>query len=340
MANPQKPTIKRPPKKMAIGQASKKVRPTLNFLFFKTWFKSQINAHKIAFKLGFKNIAQTPIATLMTLLAIGIALSLPIGLHSFLKNMQSLASNFEYRGTLTVYLDKDITSVEVSYLEAQLKNKYAAIESTKYISAEAALTEFKQQANVDSILGLLPNNPLSPMIVLKLDTNKITYSQAKYIDTAIQKHPQITSADLDYEWVEKLHAFIRLGKSLVNSLSLLIGLGLIFIIGNTIRMALTQHKEELEVLNLLGATPAFIRRPFLYRGVFYGGLGALIATLIISVATWFFKQPVIELAYLYDGIIAIQRLQVTEILSIFVYCCILGGLGAYIAFYQQQKAVL
>jgi len=340
MVKQENSNIKHPAKKIALGQASKKIRPILNLLFFKTWLKNQLNSHRVAFKLGFKNIAQTPIATLMTLLAIGIALSLPIGLHSFLKNIQSLASNFEYRGTLTLYLDKNITPVEVSYLEAQLKNQYAAIESTKYVSAQAALEEFKQQANVDSILGLLPNNPLNPMLILKLDTNKITYDQAKYIDKALQKHPQVNSADLDYEWVEKLHALIGLGKSLVNSLSFLIGLGVIFIIGNTIRMALTQHKEELEILNLLGATPAFIRRPFLYRGIFYGGLGALIATLIISIATWFFRQPVIELASLYDGMIAIQRLQMTEILSIFMYCCVLGGLGAYIAFYQQQKAVL
>ena len=104
-------------------------------------------------------------------------------------------------------------------------------------------------------------------------------------------------------------------------------------------MALTQHQEELDVLNLLGATPAFIRRPFLYRGIFYGGLGALIATLVISIATWFFQRPVEELAHLYDGMVAIQPLQITEILSIFSYCCILGGIGAYMAFYQQQKAV-
>tara|TARA_R110002110_G_scaffold415839_1_gene657383 strand:- start:12715 stop:13737 length:1023 start_codon:yes stop_codon:yes gene_type:complete len=339
MANHPNPDKKRSPQKISMTQASKKNVPTWNLLFLKKWFKSQVNIHKVSFTLGFKNIAQTPIATLMTLLAIGIALSLPIGLHTFLKNIQSLASDFEYRGTLTLYLDKDITSVEASYLASSLKNTYDAIENTEYVDAETALAEFKQQADVEDILKLLPENPLNPMIVLKLDTNKVTYAQAKNINAAIQTHPQVTSADLDYEWVEKLYAFIKLGKTLVNSLALLIGLGVIFIIGNTIRMALTQHQKELEVLNLLGATPAFIRRPFLYRGIFYGGLGALMATCIISIATWFFKQPVIELAYLYDGMVAIQALKITEIVSIFIYCCFLGGLGAYIAFYQQQKSV-
>ncbi len=298
-----------------------------------------LGSHLIAFKLGFRNLAQTPFATFMTVLAIGIALSLPLGLHALLKNVQSVASHFEYQGSLTLYLDHNTPQPEILSLQAKIKEKYPEILSTAYISADKALDEFKQQVDIDNILALLPENPLTDMVIVQLDPSLTQYQQAMIIKNALSTFPFVTSVDLDYEWVEKLHAIIRLGKVLSNCLGILIGLGVVFIIGNTMRLALEKHKEELEVLNLIGATRAFIRRPFLYRGLFYGILGAIIGALIISAATLVIKEPAQTLTHLYDGVISIQALKLSEILSLCFYSCLLGWFGAWLAFYQQQKTL-
>lgn len=312
--------------------------------YFNTWnikrlSTQMLSSHFVAFKLGFRNLAQTPFATFMTVLAIGIALSLPLGLHALLKNVQAIASHFEYQGSLTLYLKHNTPQPEVLSLQAKIKEKYPEVLATDYISADKALDEFKQQVDIDSILELLPENPLTGMVIVQLDPNVTQYQQAMELKNTLASFPSVKSVDLDYEWVEKLHAIIRLGQVLSNCLSMLIGLGVVFIIGNTMRLALEKHKEELEVLNLIGATRAFIRRPFLYRGLFYGALGAIIGTLIISIATLIIKEPAQTLTHLYDGVITIQALKSDEILALCFYSCLLGWLGAWLAFYQQQKTL-
>lgn len=303
------------------------------------WFSLQLSQHALAIRLSLKNILKTPFSTLMALLAIGITLSLPIALHSFLKNAQIMTQHLEYRGTLTLYLDKNITPNEVQTLQNQLQHRFTVIQDSHFITQDAALAEFKAQADIEEILNLLPENPLHPMLALKLNTKQVPLEEAKQLKSLLEEYPQVVSSDLDYDWVEKLQAFLNLGKALANTISILIGLGILFIIGNIIRMSLTERQEELEVFTLIGATPSFIRRPFIYHGICYGAFGALIALVIISIATLSFKQPVADLAQLYHGVFTISPLNLKEILVIFFYCCLLGGLGAWTAFYQQQKAV-
>ena len=297
------------------------------------------SAHSTALKLSFRNLAQSPFTTFMTILAIGIALSLPLGLHALLKNIQDVASGFEYQGSLTLYLDAKIPEPEIYALQSKIKSEFPEVLNTKYISADTALAEFRQQVDIENVLALLPQNPLTGMIVVQINSEDTPYKKTVQLKNTFADYPWVKMVDLDYEWVEKLQAFLHLGQVLSNCLGLLIGLGVMFIIGNIIRLSLEKHKDELEVLNLLGATRSFIRRPFLYRGFCYSVLGAIVAALIITLATWMMRKPAQTLTHLYDGAFAIQSLSLTEIFSLCFYSCLLGWLGSWLAFYQQQKAL-
>lgn len=339
MAKSKHPPKKAPAKRKA-AQASKTIGQDWLFLpALKNAVVKTFNQHALAMRLSSKSIIKTPASTLMALMAIGVALSLPIALHAFLKNIDQLTSQIQYRGALTLYLDKNITEQEVHTLQQQLQERFTVIQAAEFISKEAALAEFKANADVEDILNLLPSNPLHPMLALEMNSNQVPIEEAKQLKLLIEEYPAVISTDLDYAWVEKLHTVVNFGKTLANSLSLMIGIGIIFIIANIIKMSLTERRAELEVFNLIGATPSFIRRPYLYHGLSYGGLGALIALGIISVATWFFERPVTDLSHLFEGIFAIAPLSVSEIGRIVLYCGLLGGVGAWMAFYQHQKTV-
>lgn len=296
-------------------------------------------AHLSACKLSFRNLAQTPFVTSLTILAIGIALSLPLGLHALLKNIDNVATHFDYQGSLTIYIKEGTPHAEILALQNQISQKYPAIQSTQYISADQALSEFRQHVDIENIINLLPDNPLTNMLVIQLEASSTSLEQAKIMKTELSSVTWVKMVDLDYEWVEKLNAFLHLGHVLSNCLGLLIGLGVIFIIGNIIRLALEKHRNECEVLNLIGATKAFIRRPFLYRGLIYGVIGAIIAAMTISLATLIMKKPAQMLSELYGGVFAIKPLSLLEIFALCFYSALLGWLGAMLAFYQQQKSL-
>lgn len=306
---------------------------------FQRLISQGLQTHLNACRLSFRNLAQTPFVTFLTIVAIGIALSLPLGLHALIKNINNMASHFDYQGSVTLYLDAKTPPPEIFALQNKITEQFPDIVSTQYIEADKALQEFRNQVDIENILQLLPENPLTSMIVIQLNSEKTPLKQAKALKAALQDYPNVQMVDLDYEWVEKLNAFLQLGRVLSNCLGLLIGLGVIFIIGNIIRLALEKHKSEIEVLSLIGATKAFIRRPFLYRGFIYGMIGAIIAAMIISLATFMLKKPANALSQLYDGIIAIQPLSLGEVLSLCFYSSLLGWLGAMLAFYQQQKSL-
>lgn len=307
----------------------------------KTFKQALVNLyhdHLTALRISVHNLAQHASTTLMTIIAIGVALSIPLGFQGVIKNIQGFADQLTYQGTLTVYFDPKTPEPEIFGIKAKLSTQYPAVISTEYISADKALNEFKAQAQLDDILALLPNNPLNPMLVANIDPEKTTKADAEQLKRAFAAFPGVKSVDLDYEWVQKLQGFIQLGRIIATCLGLIVGLGVIVIIANMIRLSLEKHRDELEVLNIIGATRAFIRRPFLYRGLFYGICGAVIAAVIVSVATLAIATPIQNLARLYDGVIAIHPLSFGDVVLLASYSCLLGWLGSWLAFRQQQKA--
>ena len=136
---------------------------------------------------------------------------------------------------------------------------------------------------------------------------------------------------MDVAWIERLFALLSLGERLVVALSLVLAVGMLLVIGNTIRLAIENRRAEIEVVKLVGGTDGFVRRPFLYMGLGYGLGGALTAWLLVQISLWFLRGPVELLAQSYQNAYSLQGLGVIETLGVFVASGLLGIIGAALA---------
>jgi len=294
-------------------------------------------SHFLACRKSFNNLAITPLSTLITITAIGICLSLPMGLYLFIKNIQHLSAGWDQGSAITLYVNPQSTTQQLHSIVDKIKT-YPFVERINILGPDKALEEFQKLSGINDVLHLLPENPLPAVISVKIDTSRSTQSDLLEMKEALSHLPLVKKVDVDYEWVEKLNVFLSFGRTLINFLYCIIGIGVTLIVGNTVRLALESHREEITVLNLIGATNAFIRRPFLYRGMLYGMLGGIISALIISLALFALKGPAQELSSLYYGLFSLEKLHFYDTVWLLAAGCALGWLGAIIAFTQQNLA--
>jgi cell division transport system permease protein len=304
-----------------------------------SWSQHFLNyflAHFSAAKLSYRNLALHPLASLLTVFAIGICLSLPISLYLLIKNVQDLGQRWDPDCAVTLYLEPKATSSQINTLVEKIK-EYSFIKSYYYQNPDQALQEFEKNSGFKDILTLLPENPLPGIISLQLDSKITTPQLLHEFKESFSKMPAVKEVDFDFAWVEKLNTVLSFGKMLVQFLYLTIGIGVIFIIGNTIRLALEHHRDEIQVLNLVGATRAFIRRPFLYRGMLYGGFGGMVAILMIYVLFYALNPLVQQIANLFNNTFSLKNLEFYDTIFLLLSSAGLGWLGASMAFTQQNK---
>ncbi len=320
-------------------QKTKDTRATFNNSNHQTSILKKItlyfSAHTQAFKISFRNLSLTPFATLMSMFAIGLCLSLPVGLYLVIKNVQQFSQGLNEGAAISLYVEKS-TPKQIEEIIAKI-NAYPFVDTVTYIPPEKALQEFQQTSGLKDTLALLPDNPLPGVISVQINTNKTSKTEIVRMKESLAKLPHVSQAVFDYEWVTKLNAVIKFGKTFTQFLYLIIGLGVILMVGNTIRLALERHKDEIEVLNLIGATTAFIRRPFLYRGILYGGLGGIIAAIIINQISLALQSQVQSVENLFHGVFLLENLSFYDTVLLLAASGLLGWLGAAIAFAQQHR---
>lgn len=296
-----------------------------------------LQAHVTACKMGFHHLAKAPLTTFMTIISIGVCLALPMSLYLFIKNIQQLSHGWDQHASMTLYLDPKCSIQQVNTIIHKVK-EYPFVEKAIYINPDAALKEFEESAALGDIISLLDENPLPGVINIVLKPKAVSAETLHSMKETLSHFPKVASASFDYDWVQKLHTLLTFGKALSHFLYLLIGLGAMFMVGNTIRLALERHRDEIEVLNLVGATQSFIRRPFLYRGVLFGALAGVVASVILRLSIMFLKGPTEELISLYQGLFRLDSLPLVDTLLFLLASAALGWLGAAFAFIQQQRA--
>ena len=147
----------------------------------------------------------------------------------------------------------------------------------------------------------------------------------------LKQRPQVDLGQLDQMWVKRLYYLIAFGQRVTYALALLFSIGVLLIIGNTIRLTTQSHKQEIMILKLIGATHAFIRRPFLYRGLLYGFFASILAWILVSLFLWWLEIPAQALANSYDNAITFQGLSPQTALIMIIIACCLGTCGAWLA---------
>ena len=302
------------------------------------FIRSYVQAHRSALKLSYHNLSQAPVASLVTIVAIGLCLSLPFGLMLITKNVEKFCAGWDKVASITIYLKAQSTPEQLAQITDTVKS-FTFVGSVQVISAETALQEFQTVSGLKDIVSLLPHNPLPAVMQIQLTHTAITPAQFTTFKAKLQRYHEIEQIDFDQAWVRKLDLLLSFGKALSQFLYGVVGLGVLFVIANTIRLSLEQHRDEMEVLHLIGATKAFIRRPFLYRGALYGWLSGLVTAVILGICMLYFKTPTRELTRSFDASFSLDYLVFSDILIILGTSTLLGWIGAWLAFIQQHSAL-
>jgi len=287
-------------------------------------------AHYHACTLAFKNLFYTPVRSGLTLFAISLSLTLPILSLIVLHNISMLTAHWDKGTNLSLYLQKNTTADEAQALLNQLlTNK--AIQSGTYLAPHQALEAFKNWSHLDEAIDLLPANPLPGVITLSPRRGYDSPQALLQLSETFKKLKSVEHLSFDYENVNKLQTIMDFGQTLFFIFITLISIGNSLIIANTIQLALETHKEEYKTLSFLGASFAFIRRPFLYRGLWYGLLGAILSYLLVLIALNPLKEPLAKVAALYGIHFRMQSSDLYTFLIILFMSTTLGYTGAWIA---------
>jgi cell division transport system permease protein len=241
-----------------------------------------------------------PLSTLMTVAVIGIALALPAGLHLIVTNGRALSGQWAGAAELSVYLRPGTDLATAKKIAAELESN-PVIAEVRLIASDEALAEFREYSGFGSALDVLPENPL-PHVIVILPADGSRSAQA--VDDLRRRLADELPADLvqaDTAWVARLQAMLDLVRRTVFLAGLFLALGVLIIVGNTIRLDIQNRRDEIEVSKLIGATDAFIRRPFLYTGAWYGTLGGLLALGLVTGSLFALDDPVRRLSGLYGS---------------------------------------
>jgi len=280
----------------------------------------------LVFSLG--KIYQAPATTIMTVAVIGITLSLPGGFYLFLKNIDAMAGDLRSSSQISLYLDLDLDEKRARAVAKDIRSM-RQVETTRFISRDHSLEEFRQNSGFGKSIDALSSNPLPHTIVVEpgaADTFEIRNLVKK-----LQSIPQVAIAKLDTEWLERLYTIIEIAKRSVIIITILFASAVLLIIGNTIRLDIQNRYQEIIVTKLIGATDAFIRRPFLYGGLWYGLLGGLLSWLIVEIGYLAISGPLARLNLLYQSELTLITFSLHDFIILITSSTLLGLTGSWIA---------
>ena len=283
-------------------------------------------------------LARTPFSSLMTIAVIGIALALPSGLHLMLSNIRTLSNSWDGAASISVYLVQTASDETAAELAKQLHTD-PEISEVRVITRQQALTEFRQMSGFSGILSTLEENPLPAVLVVKPDQNLNDPGKAQNLATRLSALENVEFAQLDLQWVTRFHAITEIANRVVWVVASLLGLAVILIIVNTIRLEIQNRHAEIEISKLIGATDSFIRRPLLYSGAWYGLFGGLVSWLLVTLSLLLLSAPVSRLAGLYQSDFELAGIDFNIFIVLLSSGALLGLAGSWIAVARHLRNI-
>lgn len=249
---------------------------------------------------GLGQLSRQPVATALTVVVIGIALALPASLQVSVQAVQRLSGNWDDIRDFSVYMKPGTSLASARQLAQELGN-HAGIADIKVIPADDALDEFAGDPAFGDVLRVLKTNPLPHTLVVR-PAPEASAAQLGELKTELSARPDIELVQLDTQWLLRLAAILDFVRRAVWIATVLLVGAVIVIVGNTIRLDIQNRRQEIEVAKLLGASDAFVRRPFLYVGFWYGLLGGLVALLLLTAGALILRGPLERLLRLYGAV--------------------------------------
>lgn len=301
-------------------------------------FESYLNHHRRSARDSVSRLWHAPFSSLMTGLVMGIALALPAALLLLLGSLQSVSSGWDEAARVTVYLAPETDGERARELRERWRD-ISAVSEVELIEKDRALDRMKDSPGLGRSLDFLEDNPLPHTLVL---TPRRQYQEAEALEDLSERLGKADGVDrvqLDLAWLQRLNAMADLLRRGAQVLAILLTVGVVLVIANTVRLAIENRRREIIVARLVGGTDAFVRRPFLYTGLWYGVLGGLLAWWLVEVAFWWLSGPVDHLAMLYDSDFSLVRPGLEEVGLLLGSSVLLGWLGAVWAVRRHLSAV-
>ncbi len=273
-----------------------------------------------------------PGATLLNLLVIGIALSLPVGGYVILKNVQGVSAQLAGTPQISAFLTTGTSQEDISHISTQLKD-HAAVDHIEFVPKDLALKQLQLSTGLSDVIGGLAQNPLPDAFIIypvAMDVKKL-----ELFRDDLKSWPKFEHVQLDSAWAYKLEALLKFGRLAVLLLAAMLSFALIAITFNTIRLQILTQREEIEVSKLIGATNGFIRRPFLYFGLVQGLFGGMAAWFIIAVCLQLLNYSLSGITQLYGTNFTLSHLSFGDSISLLVFSAYLGWLGAWLSVSQH-----
>ena len=283
-------------------------------------------------------LGRAPFSTFMAAMVIGISLALPAMLHVFLNKVQTLGSAWQDSAQISLFMRDRLSERDVLLLQSELKS-WPEVSNVKYISREQALEQFRQNSGLGDVLATLDKNPLPAVLVVYPKIDGSTPLDTEVLLSKLRARPEVDMAQLDLEWVQRLHALIGLANRAVVIFGGLLALAVLFVVGNTIRMTIQNRRDEIEVTKLIGGSNAFVRRPFLYNGAWYGLFGGLLAWLLVNALLLLLDGQVRQLASLYGSDFSLGLVGVETTLILLLAGPLLGLVGAWLVAGRYIRAI-
>jgi len=306
------------------------------------WIQTYLLRHLQVFFYSLGHLTRNPVSLLMTSAVIGIALALPAGLHLILKNIQTVSGDLDSAVQISLFLKKSTTDSQAQQLVSQLKNM-PQIDKIQYISRQQALTEFKRLSGFGNALKALEKNPLPAVIVIQpsfsqADALSNTVATQKLV-AQLQSKPHVDIAQLDMQWIKRLYTIMDIIRRGVVILTGLLALAVLLVIGNTIRLAIQNRRDEIVIVKLIGGTDSFIRRPFLYTGFWYGLFGGVIALFLVISSLLLLSGPIEALTQSYESQFTMQIIDFSSTLWLISGSILLGLSGSWVAVERHLREI-
>ena len=275
-------------------------------------------------------LSRSPIGTLMTAAVIGIALAMPSGLHLLVDNVRQLSSSWDGSASVSLFLNEDVSDEQAEAVRRQVALRPDVAE-TRLIDRTQALEEFRGLSGFGQAIELLDQNPLPAVVVVRPRADVQGAAAVSRMAQELQTYREIELAQVDLQWVERLSAITGAIERGVVILAVLLSGAVLLIVGNTIRLEIQGRHSEIEIVKLVGGTDAFIRRPFLYEGIWYGLLGAAIALSLVLSSLYLLDGPVKHLAGLYESQFSLAVIDPLSLFGMVFGGPLLGLAGAWLA---------
>lgn len=294
--------------------------------------------HVQAAVYSLNSLCRQPIATMMTAIVIAITLALPTLFWVFSDNLAKLTASWQRGGHISLYLNPGLSEKE-QQIVLQKARETEGVAQVNLKSSEDGLSELKQEEGMQDIMRYLPENPIPAVIdvvpALVIDSP----AKLDLLSRQLQTIAHVENAKVDMEWVSRLHALLEFAAKFAHALLALLATAIIVIVGTTLRLAIHSRQEEIQVLKLIGAQDPFILRPFLYSGVWYGIIGAIVAIFLVNIFIYSLGTVLNQLVVVYQMHYPLTGLSMHQILLLVMFAIILGWMGARLSVKRQLASI-